>query len=134
MSYLQRTTADISPFNQAYNDTTNWSYTTRPDTIEYDWATPSGTNGYEFDGKAYVFGFMTATSNSLGQLELVSDSSPRYENGFYVGAVGVVTSRTCSDDEAIGYGSTTEHFRGTFYGTAWASYSSTSRINVIRLE
>lgn len=132
MSYLQRTATDVSPFAQVYNNTANWTYNNRPDTKSETWLTASGTNGYEFSGQGYVFGFMTAVTGSLGQLKIVSSSSPRYENGFFCS--NSVTSRTSSDDEAIGYGSTTEHYRGNFYPNLWGSYGPSSRINVIRME
>ena len=129
MSFLQRTSTD-TPFAMTYN-TGTWTYLNRPNTKTETWLTTSGTNGYSFTGKGYVFGFMSATVSSLGQLE-IGDSSgtPRYQNGFYVGYPN--TSRTASDDEAIDYASTTEHYRGT--QAAWGTYSANSRISVIRIE
>ena len=88
MSFLQRT-SDDNPFAMTYN-TGTWTYLSRPNTKTETWLTASGTNGYSFTGKGFVFGFMSAhvtgitqVDTCLGQLE-VGDSSgvPRYKNGF----------------------------------------------------
>lgn len=133
MSYLQRFAGGATPFGQTYDTSaTGWSVSVRPNTATETWLTASGTNGYSFTGSGYIFGFMSANAskNTLGQLEVESSSSPRWQNGFFCGYPN--TSRTASDDEAIGYGSTTEHYRGTYL--TWDGYNKNSRINVIRIE
>ena len=132
MSFLQRISDDTNPFAQVYNDTTNWTYNSRPDTVSETWLTASGSYAYEFTGNGYIFGFMTSSAYSLGELRFVSSTAPRYRSGFYC-STGVQTW-DASDDEAIGYGNNVQGYQGSFYPDAWGAYAPSSRFNIIRME
>ena len=131
MSYIQRISDTSSPFAQVYNSTDWWDIDTRPDTKSQTWLSAStfNNNSYEFSGAGYIFGFMTAAATSLGRIYL-AENDEFYKSGNYHYEVN--SDWVISDDEMIGYGDIVGHQQGS--NLSWGIYTSSSRLNVIRLE
>lgn len=128
MSYLQRSSDSSSPFAQIYNSG-GWNINTRPDTTSETWLSATGTtNGYGFTGQGYIFGFLSASANSLARVyvednEFYTSGSYHYDNN---------QNWANSDDEMIAYGNDTTHYQGA--ALQYGAYSDVSRFNVIRIE
>jgi hypothetical protein len=129
MSYLQRYGNGESPFAQISN-TIDWNINNRPDTVSAPWlsATTTSFNGYEFTGQGYIFGYLTATDNSLARVYIGTNNF--YTSGAY--HYDVNQNWANSDDEMIYYGNDTTHYKGT--QIAYANYDPVTRFNIIRME
>lgn len=134
MSYMERSVFTKSCFAQVYN-TTNWTYTTNPNTLTETWLTSSG-NGATFTGGGYTFGFLQATNASyaLGAVQLGSANESRFTHGMYIDINLSSGTRTIMDDQAVNYGTSLQHYKGPVYSDYWGSYLPSSRFNVIRME
>ena len=129
MSYLQRVGNGESPFAQISN-TIDWNINNRPNTVSEPWlsATTTSFNGYEFTGQGYIFGYLTATANSLARVYIGTNNF--YTSGAY--HYDVNQNWANSDDEMIYYGNDTTHFQGAKIG--YANYDPLTRFNIIRME
>ena len=134
MSYMERSALTKSCFAQVYN-TANWTYTSTPNTLTETWLTSSG-NGATFTGGGYVFGFLQSisTAYAMGSLEIGSASEDRWTHGKYLDIARSSGTRTACDDQAVNYGTSLVHYKGSVYASYWGTYNSTSRFNVMRME
>ena len=133
MSYNPKKSSNITPFAQI-SHTTSYNLSTRPTNISVAWASGSttGSNGYSFIGKGYVWGHTNNNSSIIGSIKIGETGDTQYLWGTQF--VQSYTSRAACDDEFISYGNSTEVTAGTIYNGASLDFGDKTRINIIRIE
>ena len=104
MSFLQRDTSTASPFAQVYHSTGTFTWGSRPNTATETWLSATGTNGYAFDGKGFVFGLFVFNGSSVVGWRFgtnVTAYSSDFRHGEAMAYIN--SSKAACDDIAIGY-------------------------------